>query len=167
VLEIEHLVFRQGCQIFLFKTDWNWKYLLNYCKIDQLTIKYTELPYNFPNGFENINIIHSKALQNIPKLGCLLWKYTIWHPCVHITYCHLSMIHMYLFWNNSFFLRINSTYVHRNVYRYVYVHMICTVNWLNWFFIHQPAVTYNIQISVRPKRAKLLKFTPRFRPKFW
>jgi hypothetical protein len=28
-----------------------------------------------------INIIQSKALQNLPKLGFLVWKETIWQPC--------------------------------------------------------------------------------------
>jgi hypothetical protein len=34
----------------------------------QMVIKYT-------------NIFHSKALQNLPKLGFLVWKQTIWQPC--------------------------------------------------------------------------------------
>jgi hypothetical protein len=33
-----------------------------------MTLKYT-------------NIFHFKALQNLPKLGFLVWKYTIWQPC--------------------------------------------------------------------------------------
>jgi hypothetical protein len=27
------------------------------------------------------NIFHSKALQNLPKWGFLVWKNTIWQPC--------------------------------------------------------------------------------------
>jgi hypothetical protein len=26
-------------------------------------------------------IFHSKTLQNLPKLGFLVWKQTIWQPC--------------------------------------------------------------------------------------
>jgi hypothetical protein len=28
------------------------------------------------------NIYHSKALQNIPKLWLLVWKHTVWQPCL-------------------------------------------------------------------------------------
>jgi hypothetical protein len=45
-------------------------------KIYQMTINYTKPPYNMPNGhkiFKMIkkysNIFHSKAHQNLPKLG--------------------------------------------------------------------------------------------------
>jgi hypothetical protein len=27
------------------------------------------------------NIFHCKTLQNLPKLGFLVWKYAIWQPC--------------------------------------------------------------------------------------
>jgi hypothetical protein len=40
----------------------------NVCKIFQTVIKY-------------INNFRSKALQNFPKLGFLVWKQTIWQPC--------------------------------------------------------------------------------------
>jgi hypothetical protein len=36
--------------------------------MDQVSIKYT-------------NIFLSKALQNLPKFGFLVWKQTIWQPC--------------------------------------------------------------------------------------
>jgi hypothetical protein len=38
-------------------------------KIDQMDIKFT-------------NIFHCKTHQNLPKLGFLGWKYTIWQPCL-------------------------------------------------------------------------------------
>jgi hypothetical protein len=48
-----------------------------------MTTNYTKLPYIMPNGhkiFQMIikynNIFHSKALQNLPKLGFLVWKQT-------------------------------------------------------------------------------------------
>jgi hypothetical protein len=28
------------------------------------------------------SIFHYKALQNLPKLGFLVWKQTIWKPCL-------------------------------------------------------------------------------------
>jgi hypothetical protein len=28
------------------------------------------------------NSFHYKTLQNLPKLGFLVWKKTIWHPCL-------------------------------------------------------------------------------------
>jgi hypothetical protein len=52
-----------------------------------MTTSYTKLPCIIPNGrkiFQMIikyhNIFHSKALQNLPKLGFLDWKYAIWQP---------------------------------------------------------------------------------------
>jgi hypothetical protein len=39
-----------------------------------------------PNGNKidqmTINILHCKTLQNLPKLGFLVRKYTIWQPCL-------------------------------------------------------------------------------------
>jgi hypothetical protein len=37
--------------------------------MDQVSIKYT-------------NIFHCKTLRNLPKFGFLVWKQTIWQPCV-------------------------------------------------------------------------------------
>jgi hypothetical protein len=34
----------------------------------QMDIKYT-------------NVFHGKILQNLPKLGVLVWNYTVWQPC--------------------------------------------------------------------------------------
>jgi hypothetical protein len=71
----------RGCQIFLGKKYQSGKNIPNLlelyqisinitkdCKMDQVSIKYT-------------NIFHCKTLQNLPKLGCLVWKRTIWQPC--------------------------------------------------------------------------------------
>jgi hypothetical protein len=58
----------QGCQIFLGKTYQNGKKYTNghkLHKIYQMAIKYT-------------NNIHCNTLQNLPKLGFLVWKYSIW-----------------------------------------------------------------------------------------
>jgi hypothetical protein len=44
--------------------------------------------YLMPNGHKILqiiikykNIFHSKVLQNLPKLGFLVWKQTVWQPC--------------------------------------------------------------------------------------
>jgi hypothetical protein len=71
----------QDCQIFLGTTYQNGK-------------KYAKLPPNIPNGhniyqmalnrthfIKYTNIFHCKTLKNLPKLGFLVWKYTIWQPC--------------------------------------------------------------------------------------
>jgi hypothetical protein len=42
--------------------------LQNGSKMDQMDMKRT-------------NIWHCKALQNLPKLGFLVWKFAIWQPC--------------------------------------------------------------------------------------
>jgi hypothetical protein len=42
-------------------------YYVNGREIFQMVIKYN-------------NIVHSKALQILPKLGFLVWKQTIWQP---------------------------------------------------------------------------------------
>jgi hypothetical protein len=42
-------------------------YQMTVCKTLQITIKYT-------------SIFYSKVLQNLPKLGFLVWKQTIWQP---------------------------------------------------------------------------------------
>jgi hypothetical protein len=33
------------------------------------------------------NLFHFKALQNLPKLGFLDWKDTIWQPCIQAKPC--------------------------------------------------------------------------------
>jgi hypothetical protein len=55
----------QGCQIFLdtiYQNVPNYHNITKWPKKFQVTIKYT-------------NIFHCKALQNLPKLGFLVWKY--------------------------------------------------------------------------------------------
>jgi hypothetical protein len=52
-----------------------------------MNTKCTKRSQNIPNlhkifqvAIKYINIFQSKALQNLPKLGCLVWKQTIWQP---------------------------------------------------------------------------------------
>jgi hypothetical protein len=39
------------------------------------------------------NIFHSKTLQNLPKFGFLVLKYTIWQPCTQVTLAELAWHH--------------------------------------------------------------------------
>jgi hypothetical protein len=56
-------------------------------KIYQMITKCTKLPQKIPNGRKidqtakkYTNIFNCKTLHNLPKLGFLVWKYTIWQP---------------------------------------------------------------------------------------
>jgi hypothetical protein len=56
--------------------------------IYQKTIKYTKWPQNIPKGvtigpmaIKYTIFFHCKTLQNLSKLGFLVWKCTIWQPC--------------------------------------------------------------------------------------
>jgi hypothetical protein len=52
--------------------------------ISQIATKSTKLPQNPPNGFINTQNFHSKAYKNMPKFWFLLYKYTIWQPCLNL-----------------------------------------------------------------------------------
>jgi hypothetical protein len=65
--------------------DSSWYNIPKWVKIYQMTIEYTDWPYNIPNcreidqmGIKYFNIFQCKTLQNLPKLGFLFWKYTTW-----------------------------------------------------------------------------------------
>jgi hypothetical protein len=55
-------------------------------KTYQMNTKCTKWSQNIPNVYEifqmaiKYNILQSKALQNLHKLGFLVWKLTIWQP---------------------------------------------------------------------------------------
>jgi hypothetical protein len=63
-------------------------FLTQYTKTGKNIPKYhniTKWPLSIKDGLKifsmttiYIGILHSKALQNLPKLGFLVWKYTIW-----------------------------------------------------------------------------------------
>jgi hypothetical protein len=72
----------QGCQIFLVQHTKMGK------NIYQINMKYTKLLHNIPNSskvdqttVKITNIFLFKTLQNLPKLGFLVWEYAIWQPC--------------------------------------------------------------------------------------
>jgi hypothetical protein len=46
-------------------------YISNGGKIDQMVIKYAK-------------IFHCKTVQNLPKVGFLIRKQTIWQPCFYV-----------------------------------------------------------------------------------
>jgi hypothetical protein len=67
----------QGCQIFLIPCTKMGETIQNY----QMAIKCTIGRKKIQRALEYTNLFHSKALQNLPKLKFLVWKYTIWQPC--------------------------------------------------------------------------------------
>jgi hypothetical protein len=60
-------------------------------KIDKMTINYMKWPQNIPKcgkidqtDLKCTNIFHCKIKQNLPKLGFLVRKYSIWQPCTSV-----------------------------------------------------------------------------------
>jgi hypothetical protein len=85
--------------------DFSWNNIPECEKIYQLTIKllnghklYKMAVNILQMDITYTNIFDFKALQNLPKLGFLVWKYTIWQPC---------------FWDDPF--RINVKYENREL----------------------------------------------------
>jgi hypothetical protein len=61
----------------------------------QITIKSTQWAQNIPNGrkidpmaIKYTNHFHCKSLQNLPKLGFLVWKYATWQPSCYWGRCY-------------------------------------------------------------------------------
>jgi hypothetical protein len=65
----------------LVQTYQNGKNIPNDHKLYQTAIHYSICHKIFQMIIKCNNIFHSKALQNLPKLGLLVWKQTIWQPC--------------------------------------------------------------------------------------
>jgi hypothetical protein len=57
-----------------------WKNIPGDHKTYQMTKKFTNLSVNISNGHKIYQ--HRKTLQNLPKIGFLVLKYTIWQPCL-------------------------------------------------------------------------------------
>jgi hypothetical protein len=68
-------VWEHGCQIFLGTIYQNWG------KLYQITSKLPNDHYHCKMVIEYTNLFHFQPLQNLPKLGFLVLKYTIWQPC--------------------------------------------------------------------------------------
>jgi hypothetical protein len=67
----------QGCQIFIGATYQNGKNIPNDHKIYQMAIQFNKWPLKYGRKLSQMvlkytSISHSKALQNIPKLGFLV-----------------------------------------------------------------------------------------------
>jgi hypothetical protein len=62
-------------RFFLVQTYQNGKNIPNDHKLYQNVHKIYQIV------LKHTNVFHSKALQNIPKFGYLVWKQTIWQPC--------------------------------------------------------------------------------------
>jgi hypothetical protein len=71
---------RQGSRVARF----SWYILPKREKYTKMTTKHTKWPYVckiFEMAIKFTNIFRCKTLQNLPKLGFLVWKYTIWQSC--------------------------------------------------------------------------------------
>jgi hypothetical protein len=75
-MDVNINVSNQGCQIFLGTWYQKRKNVSNEHNAYQMVIGYSKWPKNRPNG---------KKLQNLPKLGFLVWKFVIWHPCLQLS----------------------------------------------------------------------------------
>jgi hypothetical protein len=71
--------------------DLSWSKIPKRGKIYQITTKYTKWPQNITNGskmdqmvIKYTKIFRSKTLQNLPKLGFLVGKQTIWQPWAEV-----------------------------------------------------------------------------------
>jgi hypothetical protein len=71
---------QKGCQIFLDTIFQNGEKLPNAHNITNSTSSIPNGLKTFQRTIKYTNIFHSKALQNLPKLGFLVRKYTIWQP---------------------------------------------------------------------------------------
>jgi hypothetical protein len=90
-------LFHYFCYSIMLDTTSEWSGLPDFSlynitkrgKCDQISKKYTKCFFlNIPLGIKidrmsskYTNIIHCKAVQNLRKLGFLVWKYSIWQPC--------------------------------------------------------------------------------------
>jgi hypothetical protein len=68
----------QGCQIFLGTWYQNRKNVPNKHRMYQMVKNIPNVCKIFQIAIKYINIFQSRALQNWPKLGFLVWKETIW-----------------------------------------------------------------------------------------
>jgi hypothetical protein len=72
----------QGCQIFLVHYTKSGNNVPDEHKMYQMNTKCHGHGHKiFQMAIKYINIFQSKALQNLPKLGFLVWKQTICQPC--------------------------------------------------------------------------------------
>jgi hypothetical protein len=69
-------------RFFLVQICQNGKNVPNDHKLYQKAVNYTKWPQNIPSGLKCKHIFYFKALQILPKLGSLVWKRTIWQPCL-------------------------------------------------------------------------------------
>jgi hypothetical protein len=85
--------------------------------------KFTKWSQNIPSvrkifqmAIKCIDIFQSKALHNLPKLRFLVWKYTIWQPCLNLVLLRSKRKHR---WN--YFLP-NAIVTSRVARWYMYFH---------------------------------------------
>jgi hypothetical protein len=71
----------RGCQMFLGTWYQNRKNVPNEYKMYQMVLNIPNFHRIFQTATKYLNFFLSKALQNLPKSGFLVWKQTIWQPC--------------------------------------------------------------------------------------
>jgi hypothetical protein len=62
--------------------------------------------YVFQMVIRHTNTFHSKALQNLPKLGFLVWKQTIWQPWW--TRCRCTLFSWIFNYSSNIFLTVQN-----------------------------------------------------------
>jgi hypothetical protein len=65
--------------------DFSWRNIpkrenIQKTKLYQMTKLYAKWTQKYQMGAKYTNLLHSKALQKLTKVGFWLWKYTIWQP---------------------------------------------------------------------------------------
>jgi hypothetical protein len=86
---------QRPCPVYISDGLWPGLPVFSLCNIPkwekytQITTKFTKWPLNKRNDnridlmdIKFTNIFHCKTLQSWPKLGFLVWNYTIWQPCL-------------------------------------------------------------------------------------
>jgi hypothetical protein len=97
--------FWQDCQIFLGTWYQKWKKCTKWTQNVPNGHKISKMSVNNPKDHKNIIIFQSRALQNLPKSGFLVWKETIWQPCFRVFTCWAKEDE-----KNSSFLRIETKF---------------------------------------------------------
>jgi hypothetical protein len=108
----------QGCQIFCDTI------IPKLRKMYQMTTKLPNGRNVFQMALNYTNIFHFKALQNLPLLGFLVWKCTVWQTCYRNVLCLAEKLR-----SVSLSADISSTYVYMYICIYVYMYICTSFTW--------------------------------------
>jgi hypothetical protein len=91
------LVVNQGCQIFIDTIYQNGGNIIDAHKYNKLPWnKVPKWPQSVPNGHRSyLKNFHPNAFKNLPKLGDLVWKRTIWQPWLKCQYLNANILGRY------------------------------------------------------------------------